>query len=249
MKFIPLTQGYSAQVDDEDFDWLNQWKWQVRVGRNSIYASRNYRRENGSWGGSIGMHRQIMGVTDPKIQVDHIKGNGLNNQRENLRICTNSQNNFNSVSAKGSSSKFKGVCWNKLRRGWVFQISFEGNKHFGYFKNEEDAARAYNKFAKQYHKEFARFNDVDPMFPETELNRTVLRGNNSSGYRGVSFNKDLSKWSVEISFEGKKDRLGHFLDPTEAAKAYDNAARKYYGDSAKLNFPIIDAGLAKEITN
>lgn len=112
------------------------------------------------------MHRAIMGVTDSKTLVDHWKGNGLNNTRENIRVCTHSQNRMNTKSVKESSSRFKGVYWYCASKKWMSSIKIDGKcKYLGYFDNEEDAARTYNQFAKEYHGEFARYNEVSPMFP------------------------------------------------------------------------------------
>jgi len=153
-------------VDDADFDWLNQWKWRASVKSNTVYAitgiKRNGRRT------SLLMHRAILGVTDSKVDVDHGDGNGLNNQRENIRSCTHSQNMMNQGSRRGLS-KFKGVCFKQSSKRWAAAISINRRiKHIGYFSNEEDAGRAYNQFAKIHYGEFAKFNDVTPMFPDTE---------------------------------------------------------------------------------
>jgi hypothetical protein len=91
MKKIPLTQGYFAIVDDSDFDMLNRVKWHANKGHNTFYAQRSVLQENGKWK-NVQMHRVILGVHDPKIQVDHINGDGLDNRRCNLRSCTRSEN-------------------------------------------------------------------------------------------------------------------------------------------------------------
>ena len=101
------------------------------------------------------LHRYIMGVTDPKIFVDHKDGNGLNNQRSNLRICNRNQNGFNRGSDKNTSSKHKGICWYKITSKWVARIN---GKHLGYFKSEESAAREYDKAAIEIHGDFAKLN-------------------------------------------------------------------------------------------
>lgn len=141
-------------VDDADFDWLNQWKWHAskrkRKGREVFYACRVD-------GQCIYMHRQIMG-SPPGLQVDHRDGEGLNNQRYNLRRSTHAQNLSNSRKRAGCSSRFKGV-YSRRSGKWLAQIRFGGrSRHLGIFEKEEEAARAYNKAAATAFGEFARLN-------------------------------------------------------------------------------------------
>ena len=108
------------------------------------------------------MHRQIMNA--PKgTPIDHKDHNGLNNTRENLRLATISENARNCEKTKRpTSSKYKGVCWNKKSKKWQAHIHYNGiSIHLGLFDSEEDAAKAYDEAAKIYHGEFAVLN-----FPE-----------------------------------------------------------------------------------
>ena len=92
------------------------------------------------------MHKAVMGVMNSL--VDHINGNTLDNRKSNLRVATVRQNKANSSSKKGSISKYKGVTYCKYHKKWKAAIKFDGvNKHLGYFNNESDAAKAYDKFA------------------------------------------------------------------------------------------------------
>lgn len=96
---------------------------------------------------SVYLHRVIMGVTDPKIDVDHIDGDGLNNRRSNLRAVTRQKNLRNKHRTYGTS-KFIGVCWFKQTSKWHAQIKVDGKrKHLGYHSDEESAARAYDAAA------------------------------------------------------------------------------------------------------
>lgn len=158
MKEIQLTQGKVALVDDEDFEYLNQWKWHVRDNRNTFYAQRNEYDENGKHL-IIHMHRVILNLTDRHIFGDHIDFNGLNNQRYNLRIATRRQNNTNKKSSKNSTSSFLGVSYHKSRNNWRATI-FKDYKqiHLGSFKTEIEAAKAYDKHALEIHGEFANLN-------------------------------------------------------------------------------------------
>lgn len=159
MKEITLTNGYIVAIDDNDFDWLNQWSWRGNKQTNGdVYAETdNY------VGGKriiVKMHRLIIGVTDSKVLVDHVDGNGLNNQRNNLRPCTKSQNGMNrGTIRKNRLSKFKGVQWHKKGKKWVSEIVANKKKtYLGLFINEEDAAKAYDVKAKELHGEFANLN-------------------------------------------------------------------------------------------
>ena len=237
MKLIPLTKGYSAMVDDADFEWLNQWKWHASAGQNTMYASRRIKGD-GANRAVVLMHRQILGLTDPKVLGEHADGNGLNNQRGNIRPCSRSQNMMNRGSVKGSRSRYKGVSWNKPLKKWDAGITANGRgRHIGCFDNEEDAARAYNQLAKSLHGEFAKYNDVSPLFPEPEWKPQVLWPTNTSGFRGVCFDKRTGRWLVSITCCGKQMYIGRFTDTTSAAKAYDKAAIEMHGENARLNFP------------
>lgn len=225
-------------VDDADFEWLSQWKWYAKVDKKTVYARREARDGNGNrW--TVVMHRQILGLTDPKMFGEHEDGNGLNNTRANLRPATHAENTRNVSSHTGSTSQFKGVFWNAPRGKWLAQIMVDGTlKNIGGFKNEEDAARTYNQFAKEYHGDFARYNDVFPLFPEKEWVPLVIWETNTSGFRGVIFEKGCGKWRARIRCNGKHKHLGLFEAPEDAAKKYDQAAREIFGENARLNFGL-----------
>src|ERR1700685_1864374 len=117
MKFIPLTQGKVAMVDDADYEWLAQWKWFAIFDHGNWYAVRNVRKPDGTQT-PLRMHRVLLGLTDLKIEVDHRDGNGLNNQRHNLRIATHGQNMCNRSMQKNNISGVRGVCWHKDAGKW-----------------------------------------------------------------------------------------------------------------------------------
>jgi len=161
MKKIPLTQGKFALVDDEDYEWLNQWGWFASQSRKEYYAVRTDYSNGGKK--NIKMHRVILGLTGPKQQGDHINGITLDNRRGNLRAVTNQQNSWNQKPTKGSS-KFKGVSWKKEAKKWVVQLMVSGKKiHIGYFNCEIEAAHVYDQAAIKYYGEFKNLN-----FPQKE---------------------------------------------------------------------------------
>jgi hypothetical protein len=158
MKEIKLTQGKVALVDDADYDFLNQWKWNTYLDRNTYYAKRGCtiapRKQI-----TLMMHRLIMGVTNPKVFVDHIDHDGLNNQRSNLRISNCSQNCANRRPSKDGNSKYLGVHFTPRINRWQATIVKGGkSKYIGVFKSEEDAAKAYDAEAMRIHGEFANLN-------------------------------------------------------------------------------------------
>jgi hypothetical protein len=158
MKTIPLSQGLSAVVDDGDFDRLRQFKWYAVKKRNTYYARRNLRPGPPH---CIYMHQQIMHPGPGQI-MDHIDGNGLNNRRANLRLCTVSQNDCNRTGVLGRGG-FKGVFRSAapgLRSDrWYARIVAKRRPiHLGCFGTPEDAARAYDAAALKYHGEFAKLN-------------------------------------------------------------------------------------------
>ena len=163
MKHIPLTQGKVAIVDDEDFDWLSQWKWCAVKGKTTYYASRNVYLGGGRKSPKynfIIMHRLILGLKKgDSRECDHRNHNGLDNQRHNLRICNRGQNMRNARPSRNKSSKYKGVSWHNQAGQWRARIKDEGiETHIGHFCNEVDAAKAYDAKAKDIYGEFAYLN-------------------------------------------------------------------------------------------
>jgi len=152
MKKIKLTQEKFALVDNEDFEYLNQWKWYAYRNKNTYYAARTYKK----W---IGMHRVIM-HTPEELLVDHIDHNGLNNQKYNMRNCTNAQNHYNQQ-IRNYTSEYKGVSWCQQQNNWRVSIKYNGTAfNLGRYEIEDIAAYAYNLAAKYLFKEFANLNKI-----------------------------------------------------------------------------------------
>jgi hypothetical protein len=151
MQRIALSKGFFALVDDEDFERLSGRAWHATVKNDHTVYARSAGEK---------MHRLVLGIApdDPR-EPDHRDGDGLNNQKANLRIATKAQNQANRGPFKGR--RFKGVYWHKGGSKWAATITFENvRRHLGLFRTEEDAARAYNEAARITHGEFARLNDV-----------------------------------------------------------------------------------------
>lgn len=152
MKEIRLTKGQVALVDDEDYDWLTQWKWHAHQRHDKKFVAQA--KINGQ---CVNMHRVILN-TPEGMQTDHIDLNTLNNQRSNLRTCSNTQNSMNRGKRTGGKSQYKGVSARPHGR-WDAYIHMNGKRvRLGTFLNETDAAKAYDDAAKEHHGEYARTN-------------------------------------------------------------------------------------------
>ena len=160
MKEIQLTQGKVALVDDDMYEYLNQWKWQVNKNGNKFYAVTSW-LINGKYR-TINMHRLITNNKNTKMHTDHINGDGLDNRKINLRICTTSQNSMNRGLQINNTTGFKGVNYDKFSNKFRAQIRVNNiYKNLGYYIDPKDAARAYNAAAIKLHGEFANLNKID----------------------------------------------------------------------------------------
>jgi hypothetical protein len=177
-----------AIVDPSDFAELSKYTWLL----DCEYGCRRAVRLSGRTSGhiSVHMHRQIMadelsavsnlssvlcprassiknrasGLLSPKLFIDHINCNAIDNRRANLRIATRAQNAKNrSKSKRKCSSVYKGVHWHKQHKKWGAMIAVDHKRiHLGYFSNEDQAAKCYDEAAKKYHGEFACLNFPPP---------------------------------------------------------------------------------------
>ena len=155
MKKIKLRCGFCTVVDDFDYDILIKMRWTRARNGGYVQGYDPLSRK------VVKMHRFIMQITDRKIPVDHDDNNVLNNTRANLRVCTQSQNAMNANGHRDSTSRFKGVYWCKRSKRWNAKLSVRGKTMLNrsYF-SEREAAIDYNKFAKIYHGEYARLNEI-----------------------------------------------------------------------------------------
>jgi hypothetical protein len=164
MNITAKSRTYGDQtilIDDQDLPLLGGLTVCVQhVGRRTkrfyavlVYPGRKLRK----------LHRVILGITDPKVLVDHINGNTLDNRRCNLRITDSQGNRLNTRKAnKPLTSQYIGVSWNKAKRRYRCIVYHEGkHKHCGYFDNEHDAARSYNKLAKELYGDMKYLNEIN----------------------------------------------------------------------------------------
>jgi hypothetical protein len=160
MTEIVLAGGQIAVVDDEDFDVVSQYSWHLAAGRYAASDDRNFARTSGEY---LYMHVLVARLAglDTSRKVDHRDNNGLNNRRSNLRWATHSQNLANRGPQRNNTSGFKGVTWVGSKRRWMAQIKVNQKRiGLGYFVIKEDAARAYNRAAKQHFGAYAYQNPL-----------------------------------------------------------------------------------------
>ncbi len=154
MKLIPLTQGKVAIVSDEDYEHLCTFKWHADKKGLTFYAARSLKREKGKPRQQVYMHQSVAGSK----RIDHRDGNGLNNQRDNLRACSQMHNSRNRVGTV-HTSPFKGVCWATEKKKWKAYIRVNYQRiNLGYYIDPTLAAIAYDLSAMQHFGEFAKTN-------------------------------------------------------------------------------------------
>lgn len=138
-------ESYQSR-NDADYERVAQFKWSATKAKHTVYGIRKIRTAEGRTTSQL-LHRFIMGVTDPSIDVDHKDHNGLNNQRCNLRRTVRGEHDGNRSKTRGSS-QYKGVSWDRSKEKWRACIRIEKTVHLGYFDHEKDAALAYDSAAR-----------------------------------------------------------------------------------------------------
>jgi len=151
MKKIKLNKGTFATVDNDDFEYLNQWKWYINNNGYAIrtkYTKLGFKKYKMK---KVYMHRVVNNTPD-NLQTDHINHNQLDNRRINLRSVTNQQNAFNASLNKANTSGTKGVSWSKERKKWCAYIHINGGAiPLGRFFDIKDAILAKKQAELKYH--------------------------------------------------------------------------------------------------
>lgn len=152
MKFIELTQGFVALVDDADYENVNQYKWRVwRNKKRTVAYAVTGQTCNDNF---QSMHQFLMGTAPEGLVWDHIDLDGLNNQRSNLRLATRSQNVIHQRARDDNKTGCKGLAW--VRGQWEVRLGLNNKRiYIGGYPTKAEAIAAYNEAAKKYHGEFA----------------------------------------------------------------------------------------------
>lgn len=212
MKEIPLNHGYSTQVDDEDYELLSQHEWRISPGRNTMYAAMR-----GAHFQSL--HRFLL-KPPAELFVDHIDGNGLNNQRSNLRLCTDAQNKRNHGVRKNSTQEFKGVSKHANGKGWTVRMRDASGKMacYGTYAYPQMAALVYDKVALEVLGEFAwlNFPDLVGVHPHITVRKRIPTGPS----KGVYVNPK-GKYVVQIRRKGVCYNGGTHTTVEAAQAAYE----------------------------
>lgn len=153
-----------AVVDLEDFARVSKYNWGIQRNGDLMHV----RATNGAL---LGKHRHPLHAFVMMAEIgqmfDHANGDGLDNRKSNLRLCTRFENAQNSKrpTFPGKTSRFKGVSWKDGK--WDAAITAFGQVYYlGSFEDEAEAARAYDKAAIERHGEFARTNATMKLYPQ-----------------------------------------------------------------------------------
>lgn len=158
---VPISGGLFAKIDQADADVVLSYSWHLRkTSGDHVYAQTSIRR--GKSVKRLRMHHLIV-PRMPGTVTDHINGDTLDNRRANLRRCSVAQNCQNQALGKRNTSGYRGVSWQADKRRWRAYISVNGRKRFlGRYTQAEDAARAFDKAAREIWGEFATLNFPGP---------------------------------------------------------------------------------------
>lgn len=157
---IPLSQGMFAMIDAKWLSEAQTYSWYVRRHWNTYYVLTNLSRLPNGGRRLLSLHQLIWQLLGRKAgPIDHKSGDGLDNRRNNLRPGPPKLNNANNTKRASATSKYKGVSWNLALAKWHAQIQIEGSKqHLGFFSDEEQAARAYDRAARKAWGSYAKLN-------------------------------------------------------------------------------------------
>lgn len=152
---MPLSRGLFALVDAADYPAVGAFKWSALKRKDGRFVAVRNEYVDGRHRMLL-LHRWLLGVTDPRVKVDHANGDTLDDRRSNLRRATTQENNRNVRKARGAS-RFKGVSRNG--RDWQAYIGLDGKPtYLGTYATEEEAGAVYDAAARRHFGDFAATN-------------------------------------------------------------------------------------------
>lgn len=153
-KEIQLANGKVCLVDDGDYKMLSMYGWYAKENSNTTYVYTQLHKNKTRR--TVHIHQMLLLPPDGYV-VDHINGNGLDNRRSNLRLCTQSQNRMNSKKSNRNNAGIKGVGWSKDNNKWYAYITFEKvMRNLGHYINKDEAINARKQAEEKYYKEYAK---------------------------------------------------------------------------------------------
>ena len=239
-KEIELQNGMKAIVDDEDFERVNQYNWVCITKDTSIEVHSRFKMLGEKRSKLHTLSKFVLNIDIEKGKcIWHKNRNFFDFRKENLIIIDQEKVLHLSRGKRNGTSKYKGVHYSKRRKEWITQVRYKGELvYHGNFKNEDEAALAYNEQALKFFGELCYLNKIgeDNSATEAEIKKREKSQNrkksdlHSSQYKGVHLEGD--KWIAKIRDNKKDVYLGSFTNETEAAKAYDDKAKELFGDKA-----------------
>lgn len=217
MKKVPLTLGQFALVDDEDYERVVSFgKWRAHWSRNTYYAEILAGAENDV---ALKLHRFILNLPKEGWPVDHRNGDGLDNQKGNLRILTPALNSLNRVRLhKFNRSGVTGVCFFKATGKWGASITLNKKQyHLGFFDTVEEAAFARRQRETQIWEDAAKL-EV-PEYTPFVWAKPLLNSRNTSGFQGVTWNKSKKGFVARVQKNCKRTEWGLFPTAEDAHQA------------------------------
>lgn len=214
MKIIYTRKGEEIFVDDEDYKWLNQYTWYSSKG----YAIRATSRKDSNKRKYIFMHREIMNAPKGMV-VDHKDHKTLNNQKENLRVCTHQENSMNKKIANSNNSGYPGVYWGEVQGRWIARIGLANETiRIGTYISWEDAVKARQEAEIKYFGEFKNeYLEINQEKYNQSSNRKISPYEKSiSGVKGISWNKNKGKFETTIQIENIPTFIGSFKELSKA---------------------------------
>ena len=228
MKIIYTKKKEEIWVDDEDYEEMNKHLWHCDKDK---YARRNSKTSENRGNVTVSMHREIMNPPKEMV-VDHRNHKTFDNRKENLRICTHKENQWNKKVCIKNTSGVVGVYW------------YKKNIHLGYFHDLDDAIKARREAEIKYYGEFQNKNfeenkeNLKKSYMKDTSKMIIIdykpRANTISGVNGVTWHKQSTSWMSYIRVDSKLINLGCYENLDSAIEARQNAEIKYYGRLAKV---------------